>query len=129
MKPKLSLRKRVIMKTISPSLVILICGLIRRQEGMLINISLFLAILIFLFLHIYINRRDCEPKDEMTDFNQKKAASLTYTIILSMVGVLMLYALWFKTPVIISMTNLVIIFLSMFILNIAVFLFYDIRGN
>jgi|GEM_PF-5000264 len=130
MKTKLSLRKKIIMQTIVPDIVIIICGVLANlQTGMLNNIMGLFAIVLFIFMFIYTNRKKSEPTDEMAKQNQLKAGNLSYTITLVTVGLVMLYALKFKTSVIISMPVLVYAFVCMHILNLAIFLFYDIRGN
>lgn len=131
MKSKLSLRKKVIMQTIIPAVIIVNCGVstIRGQGGMLTNIIMFLDIVFLLFMLIYTNLKDCEPTDEMTKLNQFKAAYVAYIIILATVGLVMLYALRLKTSIIISVLSLTFIFVGMVILSLVIFLFYDIRGN
>ncbi|AFM39850.1 hypothetical protein Desaci_0790 [Desulfosporosinus acidiphilus SJ4] len=131
MSSKLSLRKKIIMRTISQSVVILFSGeiIMRGQHDMLTKIIAFIPIVFFLSILFYTNRKDCEPRDEMARFNQLKAGNLSYSITLCAIGLVMFYALWFKTSVVISLLNLVFIFVAMYILNLAIFLFYDIRGN
>ncbi|MBU3182624.1 hypothetical protein [Clostridium psychrophilum] len=130
MKTKLSLRKKIVMQTIVPDIVIIVCGVLANmQNGLLNNIMGLFAIVLLLFMFIYTNRKKSEPTDEMAKQNQLKAGKLSYTITLAMFGLVMLYALKFKTSVIISMPVLVYGFVCIHILNLAIFLFYDIRGN
>lgn len=130
MKTKLSLRKKIIMQNMAPAIVIVICGVItRRDNGMFTNILGLFAIGLLLFMFIYTNNKKSEPTDEMAKQNQLKAGNLSYNITLVTVGLVMLYALKIKASVIISMPVLVCFFVCMIILNLAIFLFYDIRGN
>ncbi|WP_088225598.1 hypothetical protein [Desulfosporosinus sp. FKB] len=128
---KTSLRKRVIVKTIIPTLIILISGFIvmRGKPDILAKTVSIIDIVIFLSSFIYTRRKKFELNDEMTRSNQLKAANVTYVIILSAVGLVMSYGLYYRTSVTISMIELVLIFVGMYILNSILFLFFDIRGN
>lgn len=131
MKSKLSLRKKVIIQIISPTIITITMGIIRirGQDSLLSDIIMFLAICFFLFMLFNTYRKNFESEDEMSKRNQQKADSLSFNIILITVAVVMLYALKTKTSVTLSMEVLLFIFAGMNILNLIIFLFYDIRGN
>ncbi|KLU64483.1 hypothetical protein DEAC_c36850 [Desulfosporosinus acididurans] len=131
MKSKSSLRKKVIVQAVTNTVVILISGvfIMRGQHDTLSKIISIIDVVFFVFSFIYTNRKSFETKDEMTKYNQLKAASCTFTITLCLAGLVMAYGLFYRTSVTISMINLVYMFVSMYMLNTLFFLFYDVRGN
>jgi uncharacterized membrane protein len=131
MKSKLSLRKKVIIQIISPTLITLNIGIISMygQNSLLSDIVIILAIGFYLLMLYYTYRKNCEPEDEMSMRSQQKADSLSFNITLVAVAGIMIYAFMVKKSVVFSITSLLFIFAGMNILNLIIFLYYDIRGN
>jgi hypothetical protein len=131
MKSKLSLRKKVIIQIISPTLIIINMGIIRMrgQDSLLSYIVIALAIAFFILMLFNTYRKNCEPEDEMAKYNQQRADSLSFNITLIAAACMMVYSLAIKKSILFSFTELLFIFAGMNILNLAIFLYYDIRGN
>ena len=131
MKSKLSLRKKIIIQIISPTLITINMAIIsiHRKDSMLSYIIIILAIALYLLMLFNTYRKNCEPEDEMARSNQQKADSLSFNIMSITVAAVMLYCLTTKIPVVLSELVLLLIFAGMNILNLGIFLFYDMRGN
>lgn len=131
MKAKLSLRKKVIIEIISPTIITTTMGIIRirGKDSFLTDIILFLAVAFYLIMVVNTYFKNFQPEDEMAKRNQQRADSLSFNITMIVVAGAMLYGLFMKAAVVLSITTIIFIFAGMNILNLLLFLFYDIRGN
>jgi hypothetical protein len=102
---------------------------VHGQDNLLTNVIMLLAIGFYIYMLINTYRKNFEPEDEMAKRNQQKADSLSFNITLITVAGLVLYALFIRTQIILSMTLLLFVFAGMNILSLSLFLYYDIRGN
>lgn len=131
MKSKMSLRKKVIIQTGCPTIITTAVGIIsiRGQDELLTNIIILLAVVFFAFMIFNSYRKNFEPEDEMARANQQKADSLSFNIMIVIVAIMMLYALKMRTSLELSISILLFSFAGMNVMNLVIFLYYDIRGN
>ena len=131
MKSKMSLLKKVIIQTSCPIIITTAVGIIGIQghDGLITNVIILFAVLFFLYMIFNSLKKNFENEDEMARVNQQRADSLSFNVMLVVVAVMMIYGLKAKASVNLSASELLFGFAGMNILNLVIFLYYDIRGN
>jgi Ca2+/Na+ antiporter len=130
MNSKLSYRKKLIIQKGTPALLIILMGIIviLKLDYRLTGIIMVIAMITFAGMAINIKQHNCEPEDEMAKYNQYKAGDLSFTITLASVGIGMIYVVYNKTSITFSIPAFMFLFAGISILNLIIFLVYDIRG-
>lgn len=131
MKTKLSFRKKVIIEIMSPTIVTATMGLIylNGRDSILTNVILGMALLGFIVMLFNSYHKKYEPEDERAKHSQMKADSLSFNVMLVSLGGILLYSLIRNNSIRISFAMLLYSFIGMNLLNLVLFLYYDIRGN
>lgn len=129
----MSVRKNLLLKDLLPAIILSAVGVIAKQpvaHTIVPALPALIVIAISIVFLIWIYRLPVEHFDEMARKNYLKAGQFSYLICIAVVVVLMIYSfLSVNHAVSFSNSALCFILAGMQIINVAAFLFYDIKGD